>query len=234
MKRIILLIVILRPLFCLSQTEKGSFFIETGTTLFGNGGNQSYIGKTGLLLWRSKTHYDRNYQFANDDRNNGITYFLYPRLGYYLSNKLTAGIDFQFSNNHYKVVNYGFADKYNHFTTGIFLQYYFVQKKHTPFAEFAAGTGHSKYIQRTIAPSGGRYNIYTYKNLPYISGTAGYLFSLNSRFKLGIAATVKNTFEKPSNKGTVVDHIRNISILETGLVASASYRFRISKKENAK
>jgi hypothetical protein len=219
------------PLFCLSQTIKGSFFIETGTTLFGGGDYTAFVGKTGISLWSSKTHLKDSYHMSGPSKYQVSSYSVAPRLGWYLSNRLTLGVDFQHFKNNYSNRVYDQRSNYNHLLSGLFLRYYFVNKKHSPFIEFATGTGISKNNEESISSGGANYEVITYYNLPYISGTAGYSFSLNSRFKLGIAATVQNTFEKPNDKGIVINGVEKFSILETGLVASISYRFRISKKD---
>jgi hypothetical protein len=234
MKKSILILAVLFPLFCLAQNDKGGFFIETGVTMFGGGDYMPFIGKTGISFWQSKTFVERDGKVELfDPYNYHVTSFsLAPRMGYFLSKKTSVGIDFQYFRN-YNIYRGAYDDKENYWNilSGIFLRYYIFDKKSSPFIELASGTGLSKNIEKSVSPGGAHYDVIKYYNLPYISGSIGYSFSLNSRFKLGIAATVQNTFEKPNDKGNVSTDIARISILETGLVASMSYNFKINRKK---
>nr|WP_319266403.1 hypothetical protein [uncultured Draconibacterium sp.] len=233
MKKSILILTVLLPLFSFSQNEKGGLFIETGVTMFGGGDYMPFVGKTGISFWQSKTFINRNGEVIEFDGNKyHVTSFsIAPRFGYCLTEKLSIGLDFQYFRN-YNVYRGAYDDKENYWNilSGIFLRYYILNKKHSPFIELASGTGLSKNIDESYSSGGGQYEVIKYYNLPYISGSIGYSFRLNPRFKLGIAATIQNTFEKPNDKGNVETDIDRISILETGLVASISYSF-IKKKE---
>lgn len=49
MKKSILILAVLLPLFCLAQNDKGGFFIETGVTLFGGRNyTPTFVGTSGI------------------------------------------------------------------------------------------------------------------------------------------------------------------------------------------
>ncbi|MDX8340828.1 hypothetical protein SLH46_16645 [Draconibacterium sp. IB214405] len=233
MKNTVLIFIALLPLFCFSQNENCGFFIETGVTMFGGGDYMPFVGKTGISFWQSKTFVDRNGDVElYEGYNYHVTSFsIAPRFGYCLSKKLAVGLDFQYFRN-YNAYRGAYDDKenYRNFLAGIFLRYTILDKKHSPFVELASGTGISKNMYKSYSSGGGRYDLIKYDNLPYIAGSLGYLFRLNDSFKVGIAATVQNTLEKPNDKGNVGTDIDRVSILETGMVASISYYFKKRQK----
>jgi len=228
MKKSILILTVLFPLFCLAQNDKGGFFIETGVTLFGGRNyTPTFVGTSGISYWQHRHFTERDgKEELFSPYNYNITYFsIAPRLGYFLSKKTSVGIDFQYSNN----IN-SFKENYWNILSGLFLRYYFLNKKNSPFLEIAAGTGLSKEVTKSTSPGGANYERIEFFNLPYISGSAGYSFTLSPRFKLGIAATNQNTFQKPNEKSNFSTDTTKISILETGLIASISYNFKINRK----
>ncbi|WP_340114494.1 hypothetical protein [Maribellus mangrovi] len=233
MKKIIPILSVLLPLFSFSQNEKGGFFLETGVTMFGGGDYMPFVGKTGISFWQSKTFVNRDGEVVElvGEKYHVTSFSIAPRFGYCLTKKLSVGLDFQYFRN-YNAYRGAYDDKenYRNIIFGIFLRYFILDKKHSPFLELASGTGFSKNVDKSVSSGGGQYERIKYYNLPYISGSLGYSFRISPRFKLGIAATVQNTFEKPKDKGNVETDIDRISILETGLVASITYSF-IKKKE---
>lgn len=229
MKRSILIVTVLFPLFCLAQNNKGGFFLETGVTLFGGRNyTPSFVGTSGISNWQYRHFTERDgKEELFSPYNYNITYFsIAPRMGYFLSKKTSVGIDFQYSNN----IN-SFKESYWNILSGLFLRYYFLNKKSSPFIELAAGTGLSKEITGSTSSGGANYEEIEYLNLPYISGSAGYSFLISPRLKLGIAATIQDTFQKPNEKSNFSTNTSKISILETGLIASICYKFKINRKE---
>ena len=228
-KKSILILAVLLPLFGLAQNEKSSFFIETGVTLFGGRNyTPTFVGTSGISYWQYKHFTERNGQVELfSPYNYNITYYsIAPRVGYFLSKKTSVGLDFQYASNFNS-----HKESYRNVLAGIFLRYYILNRKNSPFIEVASGTGLSKEVTKSTSPGGANYEKIEYFNLPYISGSAGYSFRVNSRFKLGIAATVQNTFLKPGKKSNFITDTAKISILETGLIASVSYNFKINRKK---
>jgi hypothetical protein len=228
MKKAILIVAVLLPLFCLSQNEKGGFFIETGVALFGGRNyTPTFVGTSGISYWQNRYFTERDGKAELlPHYNYNITYFsVAPRMGYFLSKNTSIGIDFQYFNNFNS-----FKDNYRSVLSGVFLRQYFLNRKNSPFVEVAAGTGRSKEVTKSTSPGGANYERIEFFNLPYISGSAGYSFSLGPRFKLGIAATVQDTFQKPNKKSNFSTDTAKISILETGLIASIGYHFKLKGK----
>ncbi len=230
MKKSILILAVLFPLFCLSQNKKGGFFIEAGVSFLGgeNFYTPSFIGTTGISYWQQRYYTERDGKVELfSPYNYSLNYFsIAPQMGYFLNNKTSVGIDFQYFNN-FNV----YKETYWNVLSGLFIRYYILNKKSSPFIELAAGTGLSKRMTESTSPGGANYEKIEYFNLPYISASAGYSFSLGPRFRLGIAATIQNTNQKPNEKSSFSRDTDRISILETALVASISYNFRINRKK---
>lgn len=226
MKKSILFIILSIPFFCNSQNEKGTFFLETGVTLFGGGDYNAFIGKTGISFWQTALTVERqNNENKKYPPYNDWSYSIAPRFGYFLNNKIAIGLDFQYYKHQYIYKRVDDKEDYKNLLSGIFLRHYFLNKKITPFIELSSGIGISKNVEEYLTHGGGNVDKIKYFNILYFSGALGYSFVLSPRFNLGISAIIQNTVEKPNDKGNVSTDVAKISTLESGLVMSISYHF---------
>jgi hypothetical protein len=163
-----------------------------------------------------------------------LSYSFAPRVGYYLSERISSGFDFQYyySKDGFNYFNW-FFEKYRITTGGIFLRYYFSIKKISPFIEAKTGWGTSKAENMEPKTGGGEFEKTEYQNLFYYSFSAGASFRLNNAFKLNLSAMAQNTIEKFSDKSSFSTTTFKYSDWELVPMLSVTYIFK-SKKEKQK
>jgi hypothetical protein len=212
--------------------KQGKFFIETGVKISGGGDYYNFGGKTGITFNKSNSYWKHlNSDEVNTHTYTGWSYSLAPRIGFFLSDKINGGFDFQYYNgkNMYNAF-YEFFDKYRITTGGIFLRYYFSTRKISPFLESKTGLGISKGQIEDMAPGGGEFIRTEYQNLFYYAFNAGASFKLNNSFRLNLSAMAQNTIEKFSDKSSYSTDLFKNSNWELVPMLSVTYIFK-SKKE---
>ncbi len=227
----ILLIFVLFSVSLSAQNKSSRFFIETGVKIFGGGDDyESYIGKTGISFNKQswKTYNDDDGSLWQEVSNNNFSWSIAPRIGYRLSNKLKAGIEYQYSH----FLWYGDKDINN--TLGLFVRFDFNDKRIIPFIEFASGFGREKNDNESTSSGGGQYHDIKKYKLFYLSGSVGVSFVLSDSFNLNLFGRVHNTFRtkiKDNGNDSIYHFTHKYQTLEIGPMLSVTYFFNKKSEE---
>lgn len=231
---VIFLIVLASSLSLSAQIEKGTFMLEGGIKLSGDG--LSYANpftETSGISFSSNEYYGKDV-FTGKEKSwflyHEITYSLAPRLGYFLFRNFVIGTDLKY---YKKAITYEIAndkDKYRTALYGIFIRQYLGKGKITPLAEAGAGFGLTKSVTNEISPGGGHYTMTIPRNLYYISGAAGASFQVNTKFRINLLAKIQKTIEKPiTTENYSTGETRTLN-LDSGFILSFSYFFNRKAK----
>jgi len=234
MKLNLIILICFVSFISIAQNNKGKFFVETGAKISGDGDYYNFGGKTGITINKST----RYWKFlepddVQSDSQTGWSYSFAPRVGIYLSEKITGGVDFQYYNSKNRSTFYEFYDAYRITAGGVFLRYYFSDKKTAPFLEAKTGIGISKSHTEEKSAGGGDFTSTKYQNLFYYALNAGISFRLNDAIKLNLSAMSQNTMEKFSDKSSFDTNTFKISNWELVPMLSLTYIFN-NKKEKLK
>lgn len=213
-----------------AQISKGSYMVEGGINLGGNGGYWSapFIGTTGISF-RSADNYTKNFSDGVTHSylaQKNFSYSIAPRVGYVVFKNFVVGADLQYHKNIHKLTSYGHnTDRYRSTLYGAFIRQYFGNGKFLPLVEGGIGFGLSKSNNDDVSLGGGLYQDIERRNLFYLSGAAGLSYSLSSKFRINLLAKAQQTTERPIN--TENYHYANSKILnfDTALILSFSYFF---------
>lgn len=182
-----------------AQESKGKIFVETGVKVYGGGEYENFIGKTGFSLFRRNHEYENIYGDREKyDDLSGFSYSIAPRIGYFVGNKLSTGIEFQYFNKNWWY-------DYHHYSGGLFLRYYILTKRFSPFVEIGVGIGKSKEIEDSLSPGGAEYQKITKEKLTYFNSSLGASYKITEKFDLSLALKYQSTiqkFDEGSNYGT--------------------------------
>jgi outer membrane protein W len=215
-----------------AQNNKGKFFVETGVKISGGGDYFNFGGKTGINFDKTTDYWKSlNSDEVKSFSITGWSFSIAPRIGVFLSEKINGGVDFQYYNSKMKSRYFdAYINAYRITTGGIFLRYYFSDKKISPFLEAKTGIGISKGQTDETSSGGGSFNRTEYQNLFYYAFNVGASFKLNNSFRLNLSAMVQNTTEKFSDKSNYSTDAFKISDWELVPMLSVTYIFK-SKKE---
>lgn len=211
-----------------AQNDKGRFFVETGVKMFGGGDYQNFVGKTGI----SFNHSTRYWKFLEpddfgSDSYKSFSFSLAPRIGYFLTENISGGLDLQYFYCKEFRKFYDYFDKYWITTGGIFIRYYFTKGKISPFVETRTGLGISRGEENDQYSSGGaKYSRIEYQNLLYYAFSSGITFSVNENFKLNLSVIGQNTLEKFSDKSSFSTNTYKVNNWEVGPMISVIYIFK--------
>lgn len=220
--RILQIILMLLSLNLMAQNDKGNFFVETGVKLDGGSDFLNFTGKTGLSFNQNKNYWKyKNEPDTHSHSVNNTSFSISPRLGYYFTEKLNGGVDIQYYNSSSGY----YLNKYRILTSGIFLRYFFTDKKISPLLELKTGAGGSKDKRDSRSSGGAAYTEIDCKNLFYYSISGGAMFVLNEKFHLNLSVIAQNTFEKYSDRGNVSSSTTKISNWEIVPMSSVTFIF---------
>ena len=208
-----------------AQDNKGKFFVETGVKVFGDGDYQNFIGKSGFSFYRLKWETINNdgTLWQEGDYDN-FSWAVAPRLGYKVSKRIKAGIDFQFYQ-----CNLSYGINYNNLSSGLFLRLNFNDKKISPFFEMSSGFGLSKKEEEHTSPGGTDFTYDEKQKLFYYSGAAGLSFVLSGNVNLNLSAKFQNTSGeeiKDNNNWSVTYITEKYHYVEVGPMLLVSYIFK--------
>ncbi len=223
-RKYLLLLFVLFSVSLSAQNERSRFFIETGVKAFGEGDYQSYIGKTGISFNKQswETYNNDDGSVLQEISNNNFSWSIAPRIGYHLSNRLKAGIEYQY----FYSLRYG--DKNINNSSGLFIRFDFNDKKIVPFIELASGFGRIKNDNESTSSGGGQYHDIKKYKLFYLSGSVGVSFVLSDNFNLNLLGRVHNTFRtkiKDNGNDQIFHFTYKYQTLEIGPMLSVSYFF---------
>lgn len=225
---LIFFLLLIFSLTLCAQENKGKFFIETGVKVFGGGDYQNFVGKTGI----SFNHSTRYWKFLEpddfgSDSYNSFSFSLAPRIGYFLTENISGGLDLQYFYCKELMKFYDYFNNYWITTGGIFIRYYFLKARISPFVETKAGLGISRGEENDRYSSGGaKYSTIEYQNLSYYAFSSGISFNVKENFKLNLSVIGQNTIEKFSDKSSFSTDTYKVSNWEVGPMLSVSYIFK--------
>lgn len=234
--KLFLLLFLILPFFSMAQIEKGSFILESGIRLSGEGlSYANAFSETSLISFSSRDFYAKDV-ITKEEKSwypyHQISFSIAPRVGYSLFRNFAAGVDFKYSKKTltYEVNDY--KDKYKTNLYGLFMRKYFGKAKILPFAEADAGFGKFKSNTDNTSPGGGYYMLKIPKNVYYISGAIGASYQISSKFRINLLAKIQKTTEKPINtENYSTSETRTVNI-DSGFVLSFSYL--LNKKTTSK
>jgi hypothetical protein len=187
-----------------AQQIKGSFMVEGGIKLKESQSFIQTIGTNGISFYKRNNYTnqrnatenirDVHPQFYSSEYI--IGYSFAPKIGYFIFNHTSLGVDFQYN----KFIDKYFSkpDRYRTTLYGVFIRQYFGNRKLVPFLESGTGFGLFKSVNNDVSAGGGYYQYFHRYDLFYISGSAGISYSLNSRFSINLQAKAQRTSEKPT------------------------------------
>lgn len=185
--------------YSMAQDNKGKIYVETGVKVFGGVDYQNFMGKTGISFFQHNYEYELpNGEHENYESVNGFSYSIAPRVGYFVGDKLSTGLDLQYFNKNWWM-------DYHNFTGGVYARYYFLLKKFSPFIEIGGGLGKSKEIEDGTSPGGAEYQNITKEKLSYLNASAGASYKISEKFELSMAFKYQQTvqkFDEESNYST--------------------------------
>ena len=112
------LLLILSVCQLFAQENKGRLFVETGVKVFGGEDYRNFIGKTGFSFFQHEHEYVLESPHEVESVN-GFSYSIAPRVGYFVGNKFSAGLDFQYFHKNWWM-------EYQNYTGGIFARYIYI------------------------------------------------------------------------------------------------------------
>jgi hypothetical protein len=179
-----------------AQNNKGSFMFEGGINLKESQSEVQTIGTNGISFFKRNTYENQRDTYSRFYSSRSVTgYSVAPKIGYFLFNNTSLGVDFQYNKFIDKI--FSKPDRYRTTLYGVFIRHYFGNKKLVPVIESGTGFGLFKSINNDVSAGGGHYQYIKRKDLFYISGSAGISYSINSRFRINLLAKAQRTSEKP-------------------------------------
>ncbi len=195
----IALFIITTSLF--SQTEKGKFLVGISSGLGLNG------GQTNFSFSNVKVKSD---DFESDNTKN-FSFNLSPRTGYFLTDNLTAGLELNYS--FFSIDRpdddpfIGGESKFNQYSAGPFIRYYFNGEKIRPIIEGGVSFGRSTNTLEGANPvDGGELEFSS--NLFSYAGGSGFAVSLGNQVSFDAIVVYLNSQSKPTENNE--DNSRSI------------------------
>jgi hypothetical protein len=226
--KLILINLLFLSIFTSAQSDKGKFFVETGVKVFGGGDYQNFIGKTGI----SFNHSTRYWKFLEpddfgSDSYKSFSFSLAPQIGYFLTENINGGLDLQYFYCKELMKFYNYFNNYWITTGGIFIRYYFLKGRISPFVETSAGLGISRGEENDqYSPGGAKYSSIEYQNLLYYALSSGITYSVNENFKFNLSVIGQNTIEKFSDKSSFSTDTYKVTNWEVSPMISIIYIFK--------
>ena len=230
----ILLIILAGSLSLSAQIKKGTFMLEGGISLSGNGRYDSKPFTEGFGISFGTSDYFTEYYLTGEEifwnSYKTSNYSLAPRIGYFLFKNFVVGPDFRYRRNTW--TNY-FEEKdiYKTELYGFFARKYFGKNKVTPFFEGGFGFGKSQMSTNETSSGGGHYKRIEQRDQSYLCGTIGASYSVIPKLKINLMAKFQHTKEKPINTESFsTSHTKTLNF-DSALVLSFSYFLNRKIKE---
>lgn len=209
-----------------ARDDKGRFFIETGVKLEGGGDFMNFIGNTGISFNKNNLVYYFPGNHTSEFSQSTFSWSLAPRIGYYLDNVFTIGLDMQY----YQFNGKGYMN-YRNSASGVFIRRSFTSGRIKPYIEFSSGLGSSREVEDRTSPGGASYQMIDKRKHHYFGGAAGITILLMEKLTFSLSATIRNTIEKDNKRpDTSGNEFKNTGI-EIAPRLSLGYIFKRKKEQ---
>ena len=178
-----------------ARDDKGRIFIETGVKLAGGGDFMNFMGNTGVSFNNNNTIHYMPDNRTSEISQSSFSWSLAPRIGYYLDELFSTGLDLQ----HFQLDAKDYMN-YRNYAAGLFIRRNFTVSRIKPYIEFSSGLGSSGEIQERTSPGGAPYEVINKRNHHYFGGAAGITFLLKEKLTFSLSATIRKTVKKDSKR----------------------------------